>query len=52
MLHLCHHELCIHPNHVVPGTQKQNVQDQIERGTHASQTNPIRRSREPGEDDE
>ena len=32
--HLCHRKCCINPMHLKYGTQKQNVADQITRGTH------------------
>lgn len=33
VLHKCHNTCCVNPNHLYCGTQKQNVQDQIDRGT-------------------
>lgn len=33
LLHKCHNRCCINPEHLYVGTQKQNVQDQIEQGT-------------------
>lgn len=35
--HTCHRTLCVNPVHLEGGTQYDNIQDQIERGTHVSQ---------------
>lgn len=32
--HLCHNRTCVNPDHLKVGTQKANIQDSIERGTH------------------
>jgi len=32
MLHACDNKLCINPDHIRPGTQKENVQEAVERG--------------------
>lgn len=34
--HTCHIGCCWRPDHLIPGTVKQNVQDNIKRGTHAN----------------
>ncbi len=34
-LHKCNVELCINPDHLYPGTQKQNIADQLKAGTFA-----------------
>jgi hypothetical protein len=34
--HLCHLPPCWRPDHLVPGTDKQNTQDQIKRGTQTN----------------
>ena len=33
--HLCHVRNCVNPDHIVPGTQKENVEDQLRLGTHS-----------------
>ena len=33
--HLCNIRKCVNPEHIVPGTQKENVQDQVALGTHS-----------------
>jgi hypothetical protein len=33
ILHKCHNRNCVNPKHLYEGTQKQNVQDQIDAGT-------------------
>ena len=33
--HLCNVRDCVNPKHIVVGTQKENVQDQLRLGTHA-----------------
>ena len=33
--HLCNVRHCVNPKHVIAGTQKENVQDQLRFGTHA-----------------
>lgn len=37
VLHKCDNKLCVNPDHLYEGTQKQNCKDMIERGRHASQ---------------
>lgn len=32
--HLCHVRNCVNPDHIVPGTQRENVRDQVRIGTH------------------
>lgn len=49
--HLCDRSACIHPNHLTPGTQGENMQDVIRAGRHVSQTR-AKKERVPGEDDE
>lgn len=34
VLHTCHNPSCVNPNHLKIGTQKDNIQDQINIGTH------------------
>jgi hypothetical protein len=33
--HLCNQRNCVNPKHIVAGTQKENVQDQLRFGTHS-----------------
>lgn len=33
--HECDNPRCVNPHHLIPGTQKQNVRDSIERGRHS-----------------
>lgn len=33
--HLCNVRNCVNPNHIEPGTQQENVQDQLMLGTHS-----------------
>ena len=33
--HLCHVRKCVNPDHIVQGTQRENVQDQLRLGTHS-----------------
>lgn len=33
--HLCHVRNCVNPKHIVSGTQKENIEDQLRRGTFA-----------------
>lgn len=35
VLHKCHNPSCVNPKHLYSGTQKQNIQDQFDRGTFA-----------------
>lgn len=37
--HSCHIRLCVNPSHLSRGTQKQNIQDSIDQGTHISVLN-------------
>lgn len=32
--HVCDVPLCVRPDHLIPGTQKQNVRDAMQRGRH------------------
>ena len=53
MMHQCDTRLCIHPDHVDPGTQRINIRQMVDRGNGANQYGPyVVREREPGEDDE
>jgi len=36
--HTCDHEWCINPDHVIAGTQQQNVADRVSRGRTVSRT--------------
>lgn len=44
--HKCHNKLCVNPDHLYAGTQQDNINDELARGTHISQS--TRRAR--GED--
>lgn len=35
--HMCHNRLCVRPDHLAMGTQKDNVADAVQRGTHNHQ---------------
>ena len=39
--HTCHNTMCVNPEHLYPGTAKQNTQDMMRAGRHFSQNNPI-----------
>lgn len=48
LLHSCDNRRCLNPNHLRPGTAKENVQDMMSRGRHLSQR--IAKSREKHRD--
>lgn len=36
--HKCHNKLCVNPAHLYAGTQQDNINDELARGTHVSQS--------------
>lgn len=42
--HLCNNPSCVNPNHIVPGTAKENAADAIAAGTHYRGTNATKRA--------
>lgn len=41
--HICNNPSCVNPEHIVPGTAKENAQDAIKAGTHYNGTNSRKR---------